>query len=113
MPTDPQGGAAVPLTRERVAEIRATVQDLIESAERGPWPVNLATRETFDGVLRLCATVEAQAEVIERLRDGWDAATPWWQKDIDGVTVTSEPMPEAHQIALYGEVVAPREGNDG
>lgn len=57
--------------------------------------------------IALCVTVDAMAEVIERYQNGWrEGRAPsvlgWW------VAVhcqcAPEPMHEAHQVAVYGQV---------
>lgn len=67
-----------------------------------------------DEVTHLLATVEAQAEVIERFKDGWqfeemphetDELGVWFQYYDNGRRVVTEPMPPAHQLVLWGEVV--------
>jgi hypothetical protein len=69
--------------------------------------------------LTLCDTLEAQAEVIQRYKDGWQAGThpgPWageWWGHYRADNPKREPMPESHQLVIYGEVVAKREDTDG
>lgn len=68
-------------------------------AEVGILPVPLD-----DLVVDLLATVEAQAEVIERYKEGWVPVEGGWGLD-DADYPTPEPMSERAQLVLYGEVV--------
>lgn len=91
-----------PLTREQVAELRA---ELEHAGVNALWD---------DDVRALLATVEAQAEVIERLTDGWlpTEAGGWYHPSTSPSQARAEPASEAHQLVLYGEVVAPRGESD-
>lgn len=60
------------------------------------------------------STVEAQAEVIARYRDGWEPSLvdrTVWLDCTPGLRRDAVLMPEAHQLVLWGEVV--REERDG
>lgn len=124
-----------PLTREQVAEVARAIHERCDTTItpelREEWqelcdaglcggcvlcfgaPIPLFGK---DDVLRLLATVEAQAEVIGRARDGWKPSHGRWRGywlDTESVENRDrEPMPEAHQLVLYGEVVAPRGESD-
>lgn len=95
----------VVLSPEQVAEIRAVWRQL--DARYGAQP-------TASEVEALCDTLEAQAEVIQRYKDGWKAfrvrhpSSASWGKD-NLAPPDWKAMTEAHQLVVYGEVVAKRE----
>lgn len=89
------------LTPEQVAEIR-------EQLEGARW------RDRTKHLL--CVTAQAQSEVIQQISNGWQYAFPpnfragtWFRLAGVGVglSIQVEPMPETHQLILYGEVVLP------
>lgn len=92
------------LTPEQVAEIR----------QRAYW-ANISAEATpqVHAALRLCATVKAQTEVIQRYKDGWRPTggkqwRGWWTDEYLFGNRDREPMSEVEQLVIYGEVVAPR-----
>ena len=92
------------LTPEQVGRIKARTSKrlaiLRAMEDKGPDEVL---------TLALCATVQAQAEVIQRYKDGWKPVYEAWVHKLHN----PEPVEESHQIVLYGEVVTPRGGEQG
>lgn len=90
---------------------------MAEIRQRAYW-ANVSAEATpqAHAALRLCATVKAQAEVIQQISNGWQYALPpnfragtWFRlaRVGTGLSIQVEAMPETHQLILYGKVVLP------
>jgi hypothetical protein len=104
-----------PLSPEQIAEIRARALRQAQLAEE-------ETRLFDDGALivGLCDTVEAQAAVIARVKDGWrlshgaplSGVPPFWYREDCDDHWSDHALPGEQQLVVYSSVVAPASEED-